>query len=73
MFPCRKPDQYHTGNKDKIGYPLASSGKIPPASRLWGIRNAANRESWARHYIDDTSTTALDLIDSALLTIGRGK
>ncbi len=32
-----------------------------------------DKESWALYYIDDTFTSALDLIDSALLTIGRGK
>ena len=38
-----------------------------------GEDDAKGRETWGLYYVDETFTSALELIDSALLTIERAK
>jgi hypothetical protein len=68
----------HPGdNQASLVYIVEIDNSLPKHFQLLELRGYPKREdkddkeSWALYYIDDTFTTALDLIDSALLTIER--
>ena len=58
-------------------YAVEIDNALPRTFQLLELRgypkreDDADKETWGLYYIDESFTTALDLIDSALLTIGR--
>jgi len=68
-------------NQPSLVFTVEIDNRLPRSFQLLELRGYPKREAnapdgkqtWALHYVDDSFTTALDLIDSALLTIQRGK
>jgi hypothetical protein len=66
-------------NQASLVFSVEIDNNLPKHFQLLELRGFPKREdkddkeAWALYYIDDTFTSALDLIDSALLTIVRGK
>ena len=66
-------------NQPSLVYAVEIDNGLPKHFQLLELRGYPKRddkdgkEAWALYYVDNTFTTALDLIDSALLTIERGK
>jgi hypothetical protein len=61
-------------------YAVEIDNSLPRAFQLLELRGYPKRdddddgkEAWSLYYVDDTFSSALELIDSALLTIERGK
>lgn len=62
-------------------YSVEIDNSLPRSFQLMDLRGYPKREeddvdgkeTWGLYYVDESFVTALELIDSALLTIGRGK
>jgi hypothetical protein len=72
----------HPGDdQPSLVHAVEIDNRLPRSFQLLELRGFPKREpdapdgkpTWGLYYPDDTLTTALDLIDSALLTIERGK
>jgi hypothetical protein len=68
-------------NQPSLVHAVTIDNTLPRAYQLLDLNGYPRREpdgeggkeSWSLYYVDDTITTALDLIDSALLTIERAR
>lgn len=68
-------------NQPSLVYSVEIDNSLPRGYQLLDLRGYPKREAddkdgkevWGLYYVDETFTTALDLIDSALLTIERTK
>lgn len=68
-------------NQASLVYSVEIDNSLPRGFQLLDLRGfpkreedgAEGKETWGLYYVDETFTTALELIDSALLTIDRGK
>ena len=64
-------------NQPSLVYAVEIDNALPRTFQLLELRgypkreDNADKETWGLYYVDETFTTALDLIDSALLTIER--
>ncbi len=68
------------GHQASLVYAVEIDNSLPKVFQLLELRGYPKRgddddgkEAWSLHYVDDTFGSALELIDSALLTIERGK
>ena len=68
-------------NQSSLVYSVEIDNSRPRGYQLLDLRGYPKREPdgkdgkevWGLYYVDESFTTALDLIDSALLTIDRAK
>ena len=68
-------------DQPSLVHAVTIDNSLPHAYQLLELRGYPKREAdakdgkqvWGLYYVDDSITTALDLIDSALLTLERGK
>jgi hypothetical protein len=68
-------------NQASLVYSVEIDNSLPRSFQLLDLRGFPKREedgevgkeTWGLYYVDESFTTALELIDSALLTIDRGK
>lgn len=77
LIEINQPDDQQAS----LVYAVEIDNRLPRSFQLLDLRGYPKREAddadgkqtWSLYYVDDSFTTALDLIDSALLTINRGK
>lgn len=76
LLEINQPDDHQAS----LVYSVEIDNRLPRSFQLLELRGYPKREAndrndketWGLYYVDDSFTTALDLIDSALLTLDRG-
>jgi hypothetical protein len=76
LLEINQPDDQQAS----LVYAVEIDNRLPRSFQLLELRGYPKREAddrdrketWGLYYVDDSFTTALDLIDSALLTLDRG-